>query len=69
LVQHAPGLSIDRIVVDPQSVAHGDALDAAASQLGATVDLLPVASSTPGIHDVAALASAYDKILTSERVA
>ena len=69
LVQHAPGVSIDRIVADPQGVTQGDALDAAASQLGATVDLLPVASSTPGVHDVAALASAYDKILTSERVA
>jgi uncharacterized cofD-like protein len=63
LVRHAPKLAFDAVLADQDAVPDEHSLREAAEQLGATVELAPVAASGQSArHDPELLAAAYDRI-------
>ncbi len=68
IVKHAPGLTFDHVIADPQVVrtaAERHALEAAVGQLGANLVVTTVGKlRTPGLHDTLRLAAAYRDILS-----
>jgi uncharacterized cofD-like protein len=67
LAEHAPGLRVDAVVADADVVLDTRGLMAAATSLGATLVLEPVAAGdgTPR-HDPARLAKAFARVLDGE---
>jgi 2-phospho-L-lactate transferase/gluconeogenesis factor (CofD/UPF0052 family) len=66
LERHAPGLRIDVVLADPSSVTDLDALEKAAAQLGAEVELAAVREqSMLPRHDPDALAAVLRRLLTA----
>ena len=69
VLQHAPGLTIDHVIADPQVVstpAERAALEAAVAQLGAHLVVTTVGKMrTPGVHDTLRLAAAYRDVMAS----
>ncbi len=68
IVQHAPGLTFDHVVADPQVVrtpAERGALEAAVAEVDARLVVSHVSNPrTPGLHDTLRLAAAYRDILS-----
>jgi uncharacterized cofD-like protein len=68
VVDHAPGLTFDHVIADPQVVrteAEREALQAAVDRLGATLVVTAVGKlRSPGVHDTLRLAAAYRDILS-----
>ncbi|MDT0379897.1 uridine diphosphate-N-acetylglucosamine-binding protein YvcK [Streptomyces sp. DSM 42041] len=63
LARHAPKLAFDAVLADQDAVPDAHSLREAAEQLGATVQLAPVAASGQSArHDPELLAAAYDRI-------
>lgn len=63
LARHAPKLAFDAVLADQDAVPDENSLREAAEQLGASVQLAPVAASGPmPRHDPELLAAAYDRI-------
>ena len=68
IAKHAPGLTFDHVIADPQVVrtdAERAALDAAVERLGAALVVTTVAKMrTPGVHDTLRLAAAFRDIMS-----
>ncbi|WP_202863609.1 gluconeogenesis factor YvcK family protein [Ornithinimicrobium avium] len=71
VVNHAPGLTFDHVIADPQVVrtdAERAALEAAVEQLGAALVVTTVAKmGAPGVHDTLRLAAAFRDIMAVTR--
>ena len=69
IAKHAPGLTFDHVIADPQVVrteAERSALDAAVDRLGAELVVTTVAKlGRPGVHDTLRLAAAFRDIMTA----
>ncbi|RIK17600.1 MAG: hypothetical protein DCC50_01180 [Acidobacteria bacterium] len=68
IAKHAPGLTFDHVIADPQVVrtdAERAALGAAVERLGAALVVTTVAKMrTPGVHDTLRLAAAFRDIMS-----
>jgi uncharacterized cofD-like protein len=69
LAAHAPGLSVDVVLADVETVSDHGSLERAAARLGARLVLAPVAAGdgTPR-HDPKRLAAAYNGIFAQGRI-
>ena len=69
ILKHAPGLSFDHVIADPQVVATAQeraALEAAVARLGAHLVVTTVGKMrTPGVHDTLRLAAAYRDVMAT----
>jgi uncharacterized cofD-like protein len=65
LAQHAPALRIDVVIADPGAVPDPEVLAGAARQLGAALQLSPVAVAGEPRHDPSLLAAAFREALGS----
>lgn len=69
IVKHAPGLTFDHVIADPQVVrteAEERALRAAVDQLSASLVVTTVGKMrSPGVHDTLRLAAAYRDIMAA----
>ncbi len=63
LLQHAPGLRVDTVLVDPTAVHDGARLESAVAAAGARLEVLDVASARPGVHDPQKLGAAYARLI------
>jgi len=66
LLQHAPDLQVDTVLVDPTAVRDSDRLRDTVRSAGADLQIVDVASSRPGVHDPQKLAAAYARLLTAD---
>lgn len=66
LLQHAPDLRVDTVLVDPTAVRDSDRLRDTVRSAGADLQIVDVASSRPGVHDPQKLAAAYARLLTAD---
>ena len=71
IAAHAPGLTFDHVVADPQvarSEAEREALRAAVAQVGGTLSVTPVGKMRQrGVHDPLRLAAAYRDVIVGEQ--
>ncbi|MGC5585733.1 gluconeogenesis factor YvcK family protein [Ornithinimicrobium sp. W1665] len=69
ILKHAPGLSFDHVIADPQvvsTVAERTALQEAVARLGAHLVVTTVGKMrTPGVHDTLRLAAAYRDVMAT----
>jgi uncharacterized cofD-like protein len=65
LLQHAPDLRVDTVLVDPTAVRDSARLRDAVAAAGARLDIAEIASDQPGVHDAQKLAAAYARLLTA----
>ncbi len=67
VVEHAPGLTFDHVIADPQVVrtsAEREALEAAVDRVGARLVVTTVSNArAPGLHDTLRLAAAYRDVM------
>jgi uncharacterized cofD-like protein len=59
MLQLAPEMVVDTVLVDPTALRHGDRLAQTAELLGARLAVEDVRSDRPGVHDPQKLGSAY----------
>ena len=63
VARHANDLRVDTVLADPSAVRDRGRLQEVADALGARIELIDIASDTPGLHDIPKLGAAYARIM------
>jgi uncharacterized cofD-like protein len=63
LLAHAPDLPVHTVLVDPSAMRERDRLEATVAAAGARLEVVDLASDTPGVHDPQKLGAAYARLI------